>query len=122
VALRWPNVPNICWDDETWEVVTPAQLGVVTWAAIGASSEQHRVAAAALTNDGYASVTTTTIRGRSVLRLCTLIHVDAAYGDPAALATGRADGCTAQAGRLKKCDDALWRSLMAKVSCRGVEL
>lgn len=59
-------------DDARWDVVTPAQLGVVTWAAIGVSSEQHRAAAAALTNDGYASVTTTTIRGRSVLRLCTL--------------------------------------------------
>lgn len=59
-------------DDELWEVVTPAQLGVVTWAAVGASSEQHRTAATALTNDGYASVTTTTVRGKSVLRLCTL--------------------------------------------------
>jgi glutamate/tyrosine decarboxylase-like PLP-dependent enzyme len=59
-------------DDAKWEVVTPAQLGVVTWAAVGVSSEQHRAAAAALTNDGYASVTTTTIRGKSVLRLCTL--------------------------------------------------
>ena len=53
-------------------MVTPAQLGVVTWAAVGATSQQHRAAAAALTNDGYASVTTTSIRGRSVLRLCTL--------------------------------------------------
>lgn len=59
-------------EDAMWEVVTPAQLGVVTWAAPGASSEQHRAAAAALTNDGYASVTTTTVRGTSVLRLCTL--------------------------------------------------
>ena len=59
-------------DDAMWDVVSPAQLGVVTWAAVGASSEHHRAAAAALTNDGYASVTTTTIGGRSVLRLCTL--------------------------------------------------
>jgi glutamate/tyrosine decarboxylase-like PLP-dependent enzyme len=59
-------------EDPRWEVVTPAQLGVVTWAAAGATSDQHSAAAAALTDDGYASVTTTVIRGRSVLRLCTL--------------------------------------------------
>jgi aromatic-L-amino-acid/L-tryptophan decarboxylase len=59
-------------EDPTWEVITPAQLGVVTWAAVGATSQHHRAAAAALTNDGYASVTTTSIRGRTVLRLCTL--------------------------------------------------
>jgi aromatic-L-amino-acid/L-tryptophan decarboxylase len=59
-------------EDAMWEVVTPAQLAVVTSAAVGATDQQHRAAAAALTNDGYASVTTTSIRGRSVLRLCTL--------------------------------------------------
>ena len=59
-------------EDAMWEVLTPAQLGVVTWAAVGAADQQHRAAAAALTNGGYASVTTTSIRGRSVLRLCTL--------------------------------------------------
>lgn len=59
-------------EDATWEVVTPAQLGVVTWAAVGATGRQHRAAAAALTDSGYASVTTTTVRGRSVLRMCTL--------------------------------------------------
>jgi len=59
-------------EDPRWEVVTPAQLGVVTWAAVGATSAQHSAAATALTEDGYASVTTTVIHGRSVLRLCTL--------------------------------------------------
>jgi len=59
-------------EDPMWQVVTPAQLGIVTWAATGATSQQHRAAAAALTNDGYASLTTTALQGRSVLRLCTL--------------------------------------------------
>ena len=59
-------------EDPMWEVVTPAQLGIVTWAATGATSQQHSAAAAALTNDGYASVTTTSLQSRSVLRLCTI--------------------------------------------------
>lgn len=59
-------------ENPRWEVTTPAQLGVVTWAAVGVTGEDHAAAAAALTDDGYASVTTTTLHGRSVLRLCTL--------------------------------------------------
>lgn len=59
-------------EDPRWEVVTPAQLGVVTWSAVGATEEAHRRAAAALTAGGYASLTTTSLRGRSVLRMCTL--------------------------------------------------
>ncbi len=58
--------------DPFWEVVTPAQLGVVTFAAVGASGEDHGRAATALSDDGYASLTTTTLHGRSVLRLCTI--------------------------------------------------
>lgn len=55
-----------------WEVVTPAQLGVVTFAAKASTSAEHRAAAAALAADGYAAVTTTILHGRSVLRLCTI--------------------------------------------------
>ncbi|CCH75870.1 L-2,4-diaminobutyrate decarboxylase [Nostocoides japonicum T1-X7] len=58
--------------DPFWEVVTPAQLGVVTFAAVGATGEDHTRAAAALSDDGYAALTTTTLHGRSVLRLCTI--------------------------------------------------
>lgn len=58
--------------DPFWEVVTPAQLGVVTFAAVGGTSAEHSRAAAALTDDGYASLTTTSLHGRSVLRLCTI--------------------------------------------------
>jgi glutamate/tyrosine decarboxylase-like PLP-dependent enzyme len=59
-------------EDPRWEVVTPAQLGIVTFAGRNATSEDHAAAAAALTADGYAAVTTTVSQGRSVLRLCTI--------------------------------------------------
>jgi glutamate/tyrosine decarboxylase-like PLP-dependent enzyme len=58
--------------DDRWEVVTPAQLGIVTFARPEATAEEHAVLAAALARDGYAAVTSTKLRGRSVLRLCTI--------------------------------------------------
>lgn len=58
--------------DERWEIVTPAQLGVVTFALVGASDAEHTARAARLAEDGYAAVTTTRLAGRSVLRLCTI--------------------------------------------------
>ncbi|MGH9105025.1 MAG: pyridoxal phosphate-dependent decarboxylase family protein [Acidimicrobiales bacterium] len=58
--------------DGRWEVVTPAQLGIVTFARPGATAEQHAACAAALAGDGYAAVTSTELHGRSVLRLCTI--------------------------------------------------
>jgi aromatic-L-amino-acid decarboxylase len=59
-------------DDPRWELVTPAQLGIVTFALHGAAEPEHGRRAAALAADGYAAVTSTTLRGRSVLRLCTI--------------------------------------------------
>ena len=41
--------------DPLWEVVTPAQLGVVTFAAVGSTSEDQSRAAAALSDDGFAA-------------------------------------------------------------------
>ncbi len=58
--------------DEAWEVVTPAQLGVVTFARAGSSADAHVAAAEAITADGFAAVSTTTLKGRTVLRLCTI--------------------------------------------------
>ncbi|HLY36155.1 MAG TPA: aminotransferase class I/II-fold pyridoxal phosphate-dependent enzyme [Candidatus Limnocylindria bacterium] len=58
--------------DPRWELVTPAQLGILTFALAGASGEEHVSRADALTHDGYAAVSTTVLRGRSVLRLCTI--------------------------------------------------
>jgi glutamate/tyrosine decarboxylase-like PLP-dependent enzyme len=58
--------------DPRWEVVTPAALGIVTFALGGAGGGEHATRAAALAQDGYAAVTSTRLRGRSVLRLCTI--------------------------------------------------
>jgi glutamate/tyrosine decarboxylase-like PLP-dependent enzyme len=58
--------------DPRWEVVTPAQLGIGTFTARNATSEDLAAAAAALATDGYAAVTTTALQGRPALRLCTI--------------------------------------------------
>jgi glutamate/tyrosine decarboxylase-like PLP-dependent enzyme len=57
---------------EMWEIVTPAQLGIVTFALRGADANQHAARARALSDSGYAAVTSTTLKDRSVLRLCTI--------------------------------------------------
>jgi glutamate/tyrosine decarboxylase-like PLP-dependent enzyme len=57
-------------ESEHWDLVTPAQCGIVTFALRGADAAEHQARAAALAADGRAAVTTTTLRGRSVLRLC----------------------------------------------------
>lgn len=54
------------------EVVTPAQLGVVTFRDPVAGDAAHVAAAADLTRDGFAAVSTTVLRGQTVLRLCTI--------------------------------------------------
>ena len=58
--------------DERFTVVTPAQLGIVTFALAGADAAEHRAAAARLAEDGYAAVTATTLKDRAALRLCTI--------------------------------------------------
>ena len=68
--------------DTRWEVVTPAQLAVVTFApplqgrSVAECNALVERAVERLTADGYAMVTSTQVRGRSVLRFC-LIHPDA---------------------------------------------
>lgn len=57
--------------DGRWEVVTPAALGIVTFVPRSEDADVLR-ASAALRDDGYAFVTTTLLRGRRVLRLCTI--------------------------------------------------
>lgn len=59
-------------EDPRWEVVTPASLGIVTFALRGAGPEEHRARAAELAESGYAAVTSTRVHGRPVLRLCTI--------------------------------------------------
>jgi aromatic-L-amino-acid/L-tryptophan decarboxylase len=58
--------------DQRWEIVTPAQLGIVTFARAGAGHEAPSDAAARVTQEGFAALTSTTLHGRSVLRLCTI--------------------------------------------------
>ena len=68
--------------DSRWDVVTPAQLAVVTFAprlgnrSVAESNAIVERAVERLTADGYAMVTSTQVRGRTVLRFC-LIHPDA---------------------------------------------
>jgi glutamate/tyrosine decarboxylase-like PLP-dependent enzyme len=68
--------------DPAWEVVTPAQLAVVTFAprrpdlTVAECNAVVERAVERLTADGYAMLTSTHVRGRTVLRFC-LIHPDA---------------------------------------------
>jgi glutamate/tyrosine decarboxylase-like PLP-dependent enzyme len=58
--------------DAGFEVTTAASLGVVTFAVPGLDDEAHSRVAADVTDDGYAAITSTVLRGRRVLRLCTI--------------------------------------------------
>jgi aromatic-L-amino-acid/L-tryptophan decarboxylase len=58
-----------------WEIVTPAQLGVVTFRAVrggGDPDALHARLSAAALQDGFAFVNTTRVRGMTALRLCTI--------------------------------------------------
>ncbi len=55
---------------EKWEVVSPAQLGIVCFALRDADPAEHEQRAAALADSGYACVSTTVLKGRTVFRLC----------------------------------------------------
>ena len=57
---------------EVWELVTPAQIGIVTFAKRNAGDGEHAAMVNKLTATGYATLSSTAIGGRSVLRLCTL--------------------------------------------------
>lgn len=58
--------PNI------WEVVTPAQIGIVTFALRGVTAPEHEARVRALADSGYACVSSTMLKGRKVFRLCTI--------------------------------------------------
>ncbi len=59
-------------EPEAWELVTKAKLGIVTFARVGAGAKDHARLVANLTAEGWATLSSTSIKGRSVLRLCTL--------------------------------------------------
>jgi aromatic-L-amino-acid/L-tryptophan decarboxylase len=52
-----------------WEIVTPAQLGIVCFAH--ANGNESEISASTV-RDGYAAPSTTVLRGRTVLRFCTI--------------------------------------------------
>jgi glutamate/tyrosine decarboxylase-like PLP-dependent enzyme len=58
--------------DPFWQLVTPAQLGVVTFVGAGLSDAEHVARVTALAESGYAAISTTQLHGRTVLRLCTI--------------------------------------------------
>jgi aromatic-L-amino-acid/L-tryptophan decarboxylase len=69
--------------DRRWEIVTRAQLGVLTFRSRRHNEQGEatvRAAVAAMLADGFALITTTEVRGEVVLRLC-LIHPDAQLHD-----------------------------------------
>ena len=57
---------------DAWQVITPAQLGIITFALVGGSKAHHERAAKRVAASGFAAVTSTVLKNRSVLRLCTI--------------------------------------------------
>ena len=58
--------------EERLVIVTPAQLGVVTFASDTVDAAAHSRAVAEVTADGFAAATSTMLHGRTVIRLCTI--------------------------------------------------
>jgi aromatic-L-amino-acid/L-tryptophan decarboxylase len=55
-----------------WEIVTPAQMGIVTFARRGADESFYARLHDAMLKDGFALATSTVLNGKTVLRLCTI--------------------------------------------------
>ena len=61
-----------------WTVVTPAQLGIVTFRFIASNLDERRLDALNralvqdMISDGYAMISSTILHGRTVLRICTI--------------------------------------------------
>ena len=55
-----------------WEIVTPAQMGIVCFRFKGADDAAHLRLVQAILRDGFALITSTILRGRTVLRTCTI--------------------------------------------------
>jgi aromatic-L-amino-acid/L-tryptophan decarboxylase len=55
-----------------WEVVTPAQMGIVTFRRRGAEESYYHQVHDAMLRDGFALATSTVLNGRTALRLCTI--------------------------------------------------
>ncbi|MFT4769180.1 MAG: aromatic-L-amino-acid decarboxylase [Glaciecola sp.] len=55
---------------DRWEIISPAQLGIICFALRGESAQEHERRAQSLSESGFACVTTTRLKDRTVLRLC----------------------------------------------------
>jgi len=55
-----------------WEVVTPAQMGIVSFRRRGADEKFYPALHDAMLRDGFALATSTVLNGRTALRLCTI--------------------------------------------------
>lgn len=55
---------------DIWEIASPAQIGIVCFALKNWQPGEHAARAQALSDTGFACVTSTFLKGRSVLRLC----------------------------------------------------
>jgi aromatic-L-amino-acid decarboxylase len=55
-----------------WEIVTPAQMGIVCFRYAGADDAAHLNLVQTLLEDGFALITSTVLRGQTVLRSCTI--------------------------------------------------
>jgi glutamate/tyrosine decarboxylase-like PLP-dependent enzyme len=55
-----------------WEIATSAQMGIVTFRNTRLDNEGHHRLVSAMLEDGYAFLTSTTLKGQTVLRLCTV--------------------------------------------------
>ncbi len=55
-----------------WEIVTPAQMGIVCFRYSGADARFHLELVQDILSDGFALVTSTVLRGETTLRMCTI--------------------------------------------------
>lgn len=55
-----------------WEIVTPAQMGIVCFRHSDANDAAHMRLVQTMLQDGFALITSTVLRGRTVLRTCTI--------------------------------------------------
>jgi glutamate/tyrosine decarboxylase-like PLP-dependent enzyme len=62
---RLRNIPG-------WEIVTPAQMGIVCFRYQGADDAAHLRLVQSILKDGFALITSTVLQGRTVLRTCTI--------------------------------------------------
>ena len=57
---------------DVWEIVSPAQIGCVCFTLKDPRPGEHSERAKVVSDSGFACVSSTSLRGRSVLRLCTI--------------------------------------------------